>query len=57
MHWQELCPFDKHAIGGPTGTKFYHAASQQTPKKGELKDSSIQIFVSYSFSWLPYVGI
>jgi hypothetical protein len=57
IYCQGLCPFDKHVIVGPMGSKFYLVGSQQTFGKGELEDYPIQIHVSYSFSWLPYARI
>ncbi len=36
IHCQGLCPFDKHVIVAPMGSKFYLTANQQTFGKGEL---------------------
>jgi len=57
IHCQGLCPFDKHAIVGPMGSKFYLAVSQENPWEKALKNSSIQVPISYSLSWSHYVGI
>jgi len=44
-------------IVGPTGSKFYLVANQKTFERGELENSPIQVPISYSFPWMPYVGI
>jgi len=53
IHCQGLYPFEKHVIMGPMGSKFCPATNQQTLGKGESKNNSLKIPISYSFSWPP----
>jgi hypothetical protein len=57
IHCQRLNPFEKHTIVSPMGSKFCHTTNQQMFGKGESDDSSIQVPISYFFSWPLYVGI